>query len=133
MLMLNAIELCLFTHKLSDLHLFANYLTLCVYVAYTRRPNTWMCCESTQRNECVHEHVKYREMGRFNLMCRGYQVAKVAMTTKYKEDLLISITTIPPNTHPLTLSWQPQKERGEKKEKEAQTVTQEGRKGKENG
>lgn len=92
-----------------------------------------MCCESTQRNECVHEHVKYREMGRFNLMCRGYQVAKVAMTTKYKEDLLISITTIPQiHTHSLSLGNHRKRE-GKKKEKDAQTVTQEGRKGKENG
>lgn len=92
--------------------------TVCVYVAQTRRLNTGMCCKSTQRNECVHERVKYREMGCFNLTCRGYQVAKVAMTTKYKEDLLIAITTIPPKytpTHSLLATGERKKKKKERK------------------
>lgn len=51
-------------------------------------------------HECVCLSVKYHEMGFFSLTCRGYQVAKVAMTTKYKEDLIIAITTIPPKYTP---------------------------------
>ncbi len=64
--------------------------------------------------------MKYQEMGCFNLTCRGYQVAKVAMTTKYKEDPPHRSNNYPPpNTHPLTLSWQPERE--EKRERNSDT------------
>lgn len=81
-----------------------------VYNIQIRRLNTQTCWKSNQMHKCVCLSVKYHEMGFFNLTWRGYQVAKVAMTTKYKEDLLITITTIPPNTRPLRLSGQLERE-----------------------
>jgi len=99
--------------KHSDLHLFANYLTLCVSNTKIRRLNTQTCCESTQRNECVHERVKCSEMGCFNLTCRRFQVDKVAMTTKYKEDY----NKYPPQIHTHSLSLDNQREREKKRER----------------
>jgi len=61
----------------------------------------------------VHERVKCSEMGCFKLTCRGFQVDKVAMTTKYKEDY----NKYPPQIHTHSLSLDNQREREKKRER----------------